>query len=242
MNRATLSPSRLSASSPPSAGVRRSGPTAASSSSSLTAEQAEFYAYVRQLQLRTNSLLATLGQVDVRQIEHNYPSVLDKLTLLAQQLSALHSDVHSSAAVSAAIGAAGGSSAQPSLASSAIVYPLVAGYEPSDELRIKAIPEVELAQQRGVTEWLEANGGGEGVTAAELADRLNAYNGRCVELRAMCAGVTSQQAALQQQTASDAAELGKDKRSGSRKREESSEEELQRTLRKVMTGWTLRLD
>ena len=234
MNRATPSPSHLSASSsssssPPSSGVRRAAPSSSFSSSSLTAEQAEFYAYVRQLQLRTNSLLATLGQVDLRAVQQHYPSVLDKLTLLAQQLSALQGDVHSSAALSAA-------------AASVLVYPLVAGYDPSDELRIKAIPEVELQQQRGVQEWLEQNGGGDGVTAEELAERLNAYNGRCAELRAMCAAVSSQQTAQQQQAASDAAELGKEKKSGSRRREDSSEEELQRTLRKAMTGWTLRPD
>ena len=99
-----------------------------------------------------------------------------------------------------------------------------------------------MAQQRSVTEWLEANNGGEGVTAQQLADRLNAYNVRCAELRAMCAAMTAQQTAQQQQAANDVAEGGKDKKSVSRRREESNEEELQRTLRKVMTGWTLRPD
>ena len=118
----------------------------------------------------------------------------------------------------------------------------MAGYDPSDELRIKAIPEVELAQQRSVADWLDANEAGEGITAQQLAERLNAYNAKCAELRSMCAAITAQQSAQQQQAASDAAEGGKDKKSASRRREESSEEELQRTLRKVMTGWTLRPD
>jgi hypothetical protein len=249
MSRVTPSPSRLSSSST-FAGTRRSTPAASSSSSSLTAEQAEFYAYIRHLQLRTSALLSTLGQVDTRHIQHNYTALLDKLTLIAQQLTALQADIYSSTssapAAAGAAGGAGGTSAfstvPQSLSSSAIVYPLVAGYDPSDELRIKAIPEVELAQQRSVTEWLEANNGGEGVTAHQLADRLNAYNVRCAELRAMCAAMTAQQTAQQQQAANDAAEGGKDKKSASRRREESNEEELQRTLRKVMTGWTLRPD
>jgi len=244
MNRATPSPGRPSPSSS-SVGTRR--PTSsAGASSSLTAEQAEFNGYIRHLQLRTTSLLNTLAQVDTRHIQHNYSSLLDKLTLIAQQLTALQADIHSSAAAAGAVGGAGGSAApfaaHQSTAAHAIVYPLVAGYDPSDELRIKAIPEVELAQQRSVTEWLEANSGGEGITAQQLADRVNAYNFRCVELRAMCAAITAQQAAQQQQAATDAAEGGKDKKSASKRREDSSEEELQRTLRKVMTGWTLRPD
>ena len=242
MSRVTPSPSRPSSSSS-LAGTRRTGLSATSSSPTLTAEQAEFNSYIRHLQLRTSSLLNTLGQLDTRHIQHHYASLLDKLALITQQLTALQADIHSSAA---AVGGAGSSAApfasHQSTAASAIVYPLVAGYDPSDELRIKAIPEVELAQQRSVIEWLEANNGGEGVTAQQLADRLNAYNVRCAGLRAMCANITTQQAAQQQQTSNDAADSGKYRRMASKRREESSEDELQRTLRKVMTGWTLRPD
>ena len=234
MNRATPSPGRRPSSSTSST-VRRTAPSAASSSTSLTAEQAEFNAYIRHLRLRTTSLLNTLGQLDTRHAQHeqHYPPLLDKLTLVAQQLAALQADIHSAASPFAA---------HQALAASAVVYPLVAGYDPSDELRVKAIPEVEAAQQRSVAEWLEANEGGEDITAQQLVDRLNAYNGRCAELRAMCAAISAQQAAQQQQAATDAADGGKDKKYASKRREENSDEELQRTLRKVMTGWTLRPD
>ena len=145
MSRVTPSPGRPSSSST-FAGTRRSTPVASSPSPSLTAEQAEFYAYIRHLQLRTSALLSTLGQVDTRHIQHNYTALLDKLTLIAQQLTALQADIYSSTpSATAAAGAAGGagtstfSTLTHSLSSPAIVYPLVAGYDPSDELRIKAI-------------------------------------------------------------------------------------------------------
>ena len=141
------------------------------------------------------------------------------------------------------------------------VFPVVSGFNPSDQLRIKAIPEVEAQEMQSLRRFVEEEG--EAATAAQLAGRLNAYNAACVELKAQCSRIASGLEAAAGPSAAAAGGGDRGRMEGGRRREDvgtaaaasssapstaltplssSEEEELQKTLHYLYTGKLLRVD
>jgi len=222
---------QFSAASPTSSSSSSSAAASSSSSASSTTFSAIDDAYLHQIRMRAADLSSSLNNlINTQQHQQQWTDKLPKLSIITTQIQTLYEELFTNPQFELS----------RSAASACLVYPLVSGYSPVEQLRIKPIPEIEQQQltvlQR-FNQTIDPITGltNEGLTGEEIASRLNDYNAGCLELHSLSVQLQSQLSSSQPIPATEASTATASVSS-------NSAEDLQRALRYMWTGRGLRAE
>lgn len=189
----------------------------------MTAEAAQFDAYIAQLRARALDISQLLLKFDLRHGGAVYARALNQFAIIAKQFNALYEDLLCKQAYSAA----------RTHLSNSIIHPLSPHFNPTHSIRVHAIAELSEAE-RAMANAMDKEGEFNEYGVEDFQHRLNDYN---AEMCALSRDVTQLSASLFPPQAADAIS-----RVAAQAEQEANEKELQRTLQCLYQGRLVRLD
>jgi len=215
------------------------------SSLSASSSNAEMNAYLRSVQRRANDLFTSLTTIDLNNPNLSISDLLHRLSLLSTQSSSL---------IDEALFSYQWANIRNKTRNS-ILQPLIAGYNPSDQARVKLIPEEELLQSQALNKFNENQNTNnnsnddnmndnnntndtDSLSSSSLIEQINSYHNELYNLKAFIDKTVSEIQSSQSQ-----AQISQTANNEENQRRESDEaEQIKRVMRVMRNGRGLRIE